>query len=249
MLTVVILLLPVGVYVWGRYAGAFRVQNVVLTGVRRVPPKRALALLETRYRGRNLFTVSTGDVREQLATFPYFRGASQVDRDFPDTLRVTVTEYQPAAYLLTAGGWYVVAADGYVIAALPGGAERLRRRRAARRPASSSPASNSTAPSATTATTATATTAAATQSSAAAQRAAAEAAKHTLLAGPPSVAHPACRRSSRRRRSRWARRSPTRSCGHASGRHRHAAGALSRDGCVCAPSPWPATCASSCAAG
>jgi cell division septal protein FtsQ len=117
LLTVVILMLPVGVYIWGRYADAFRVQRVVLTGVRRVPPKKALALLTRHYEGHNLFTVSGADVSRLLAVYPYFRSA-HVDRDFPDTLRVAVTEYRPAACLLADGSWYVVAADGYVITSL-----------------------------------------------------------------------------------------------------------------------------------
>jgi cell division septal protein FtsQ len=38
-----------------------------------------------------------------------------VDRDFPDTLRVRVTEYEPALYAYAGKRWYVVSAEGHVI--------------------------------------------------------------------------------------------------------------------------------------
>ncbi len=41
--------------------------------------------------------------------------AVAVDRDFPDTLRVTVTEYEPALYAYAGKRWYVVGTDGHVI--------------------------------------------------------------------------------------------------------------------------------------
>jgi cell division septal protein FtsQ len=181
VLTVVILLLPAGVYAYGRYAGAFKVNDVVLTGAKRVPAKKALAMLTTRYRGRNLFTISTGDIRSQLQAYPYFR-AAKVDRDFPDTLRVSITEYQPAAYLLTGDGWYVVTTDGYVVAALrqaTGGSAAAAGSTTVSAAGASSTAASGSAASGTT------------QTAAAAQQAAAAALKHTLVAGPPTVAHPA----------------------------------------------------------
>jgi cell division septal protein FtsQ len=194
VLTIVILLLPAGVYAYGRYAGAFKVKDVVLTGAKRVPAKKALAMLTTRYRGRNLFTISTGDILGQLKAYPYFR-AAKIDRDFPDTLRVSITEYQPAAYLLTGDGWYVVTTDGYVIAALrhANGGSATTTGGSATTSGGSAPTSGSAAAPATGAsgTAASGTAADTKQSAAAAQQAAANALKQTLLAGPPAVAHPA----------------------------------------------------------
>lgn len=190
VLTIVILLLPAGVYAYGRYAGAFRVKDVVLTGARRVPAKQALTMLTTRYRGRNLFTVSTGDVRSQLRAYPYMRTV-KVDRDFPDILRVAITEYQPAAYLLTSTGWFVVTADGHVIAALPGTKIGSTGKSSSTAKSGSTAMGGSKQTNASTATAGSSTSATKTAATdQEAQQAAAEALKQTLIAGPPSVAHP-----------------------------------------------------------
>ena len=113
----VILLLPAGLYLLARYGNVFRVHKVVLTGARRVPQQRALAVLRARYLDHNLIGISSGDVKATLHVFPYLRTV-RTDRDFPDTLRVAITEYEPAACLLTPDGWYVITTRGYVIAAL-----------------------------------------------------------------------------------------------------------------------------------
>lgn len=116
LLTVAILGLPTAVYAWGRTSSSFVIHSVEVKGARQVPETRVERLLRRDYLGHNLFTVTTGDVRETLAPLLYIAAAS-VDRDFPDTLRVTVTEYRPAAYVLAAGDWYVLADDGHVICA------------------------------------------------------------------------------------------------------------------------------------
>jgi cell division septal protein FtsQ len=117
LLTVTILALPTAVYAWGRTSSSFVIHSIEVRGAKQVPERRVERLLRHDYLGHNLFTVTTGDVRRTLAPLYYVAGTS-VDRDFPDTLRVTVTEYHPAAYLLSAGTWYVLAGDGHVICAV-----------------------------------------------------------------------------------------------------------------------------------
>lgn len=117
LLTVAILALPTVVYAWGRSSSSFVIQSIEVRGAKQVPERRVERLLRRDFRGRNLFTVSTADVRRALAPLCYVSGAS-VDRDFPNTLRVTVTEHHPAAYLLARGSWYVLADDGHVICAV-----------------------------------------------------------------------------------------------------------------------------------
>jgi len=114
VLTVAILGLPTAVYAWGRTSSSFAIHSIEVTGAQQVPERRVERLLRRDYLGHNLFTVTSGDVRETLAPLCYVAAAS-VDRDFPDTLRVTVTEHRPAAYVLAAGDWYVLADDGHVI--------------------------------------------------------------------------------------------------------------------------------------
>lgn len=114
LLTVAILGLPSAVYAWGRSSSSFKVQRVAVGGTDLVPQKQVLRLLRQEYLGRNLFTITAADVSETLSPLCYVARAG-VDRDFPDTLRVTVVEHVPVAYGLARGRWYVVTGQGHVI--------------------------------------------------------------------------------------------------------------------------------------
>jgi hypothetical protein len=117
LLTAAIFAVPTVVYAWGRNSASFAIHTVTVSGDHLLRGKRALRLLQHDYLGHNLFTVTTGDVTKTLSAIPFVRAAS-VNRDFPQTLRVTVMEYRPAAYVLSGGAWYLVAEDGHVIAPL-----------------------------------------------------------------------------------------------------------------------------------
>jgi hypothetical protein len=114
LLTAAILGLPTAVYAWGRSSSAFHISHVRVTGTTLVPARTVAGMLRSRFLGRNLFTVTTADVRTALHTLPYVQDA-EVDRDFPNTLKVNVVEYRPALYVLAGDGWFTVADDGYVI--------------------------------------------------------------------------------------------------------------------------------------
>ena len=114
-LAVLIVAVPLGVYAWGRTSDTFRVRHIVLHGARPAHARAVRLALGRRLLGVNLFGVSTARVRAALAGFPYVAELT-VDRDFPDTLRVRMTEYVPAALLLSGGRWYVVASEGRVLA-------------------------------------------------------------------------------------------------------------------------------------
>ncbi|MGO8684905.1 MAG: cell division protein FtsQ/DivIB [Thermoleophilia bacterium] len=118
VLAVLILGLPAGIYLWGRSANVFRVHAIVLTGMQHASQQRALTMLRARFLNRNLALISSGEVRTALRTYPYVHDV-RVEHDFPDTLRIAVTEYKPVACLLTPAGWYAINAQGYVIAVLP----------------------------------------------------------------------------------------------------------------------------------
>jgi hypothetical protein len=115
LLTAAILAVPTVVYAWGRSSASFDIRTITVSGDQLLRGKRALRLLRRDYLGHNLFTVTAGDVKRTLSSIPFVRTAS-VDRDFPQTLRVTVFEYRPAAYVLSGGQWFLVAGDGHVIA-------------------------------------------------------------------------------------------------------------------------------------
>jgi hypothetical protein len=118
-LALLILLVPLAVYVWGRNSSAFAVERIRISGTRRVATAKAAATLRARFLGRNLFTVQADDVAAALRRFPYFADV-EVDRDFPSTLRVRIVEYRPAAVLFSAGRWFIVSRGGRVLVRLPG---------------------------------------------------------------------------------------------------------------------------------
>ena len=122
LLTLAILLVPAALYAWGRSSSSFTIDNVVVTGAHLVKQQRLERLLRKEFVGRNLFTVTTDDVRGTLKPLTYVATAT-IDRDFPTTLRVRIEEHQPVAYVLAADRWYVVASDAHVITALKSASE------------------------------------------------------------------------------------------------------------------------------
>jgi hypothetical protein len=116
VLVVLIVAVPLGVFAWGRTSGTFRVRHIVLSGARPAHDKALDGALRRRFLGSNLFLVTTGRVRAALSGFPFVARVS-VNRDFPGTLRVHMSEYVPAALLTSGGRWYVVSKEGRVLAA------------------------------------------------------------------------------------------------------------------------------------
>jgi cell division septal protein FtsQ len=148
LLTLAILGVPTVVYALGRSSSSFAIVHVRVAGTHLVPDKRALRLLTRDYSGRNLFTVTGGDVRKTLAPLRLIADAT-VDRDFPDTLSVRITEYAPAAYALAGERWYVLDESGYVICTAAEAADQLTAAKKRAAGASTSP-SASASPSAST---------------------------------------------------------------------------------------------------
>ena len=95
-LTLVLVVLPLGLYLWGSRSPTFSIDRVLLTGCRQVGHQRALTLLEERFVGKNLFTVRAAQVDDALEPL-FFVADVDVDRDFPATLRVRVSRARPGA--------------------------------------------------------------------------------------------------------------------------------------------------------
>jgi cell division septal protein FtsQ len=113
----VLVVVPLSIYLWGSHSRTFSIEAVRLTGCRQVSQKRALELLQERFVGRNLFTVRAAQVDEALDKL-FFVSGVKIDRDFPATLCVQVTEHVPALYVLAGRRWYLVSETGVVLGAV-----------------------------------------------------------------------------------------------------------------------------------
>ena len=142
VLMVLIVVLPLSVYLWGRHSSVFAIKHVVVSGGQRVPAGQAAALLRRRFDGANLLAVHAADVGKALSAYPYLRSVI-ISRDFPDTLRVKLLEYRPALCLLAGGHWYVVAAEGPAVADLGAAHVAMPAPRASASAAAQSPAPTS----------------------------------------------------------------------------------------------------------
>ncbi|MEE4276544.1 MAG: cell division protein FtsQ/DivIB, partial [Thermoleophilia bacterium] len=74
--------------------------------------------LEGAFLGENLFAVTADDVRRVLRRQCYLADV-EIDRDFPDTLRVRLIEHRPALAVLAEGRWFLVSSEGHVICEAP----------------------------------------------------------------------------------------------------------------------------------
>ncbi|HEV7525349.1 MAG TPA: FtsQ-type POTRA domain-containing protein [Acidimicrobiia bacterium] len=63
----------------------------------------------------HLLFVDTGAVARRIERLPWVESAS-VQRDLPGTLKISIREYTPTAYVRVAGGVVLVASNGHVIA-------------------------------------------------------------------------------------------------------------------------------------
>ncbi len=183
LLTLAILGLPTVVYAWGRSSSSFAVSAVRVSGTHLVPAKKTLRLLQRTYVGDNLFTVTASDVRTTLKPLSFVRAVT-VDRDFPSTLAVRVTEYVPAAYALAGSRWYVLDEDGFVICTAADAADQLRGTAKSAKSAAASPSPSATAVAGVTSSD---TSAGATATAAAEAVSAAGGLSARLVAGPPGA--------------------------------------------------------------
>ncbi|MEE4274877.1 MAG: FtsQ-type POTRA domain-containing protein [Thermoleophilia bacterium] len=118
LLTVAVLAVPGAVVAWGRSTSTFTTERVAVTGAHMVAKKEARRALEGAFLGENLFAVTADDVRRVLRRQCYLADV-EIDRDFPDTLRVRLIEHRPALAVLAEGRWFLVSSEGHVICVAP----------------------------------------------------------------------------------------------------------------------------------
>ena len=118
LLTVAVLAVPGAVVAWGRSTSTFTTERVAVSGAHLVAKKEARRALEEAFLGENLFAVTADDVRRVLRRQCYLADV-EIDRDFPDTLRVRLIEHRPALAVLAEGRWFLVSDEGHVICEAP----------------------------------------------------------------------------------------------------------------------------------
>jgi cell division protein FtsQ len=118
-LRVVLVAMSVFVLAGGVYlvieSPALDIDHVRVTGATHVTPDAIQDAAEVPI-GAPLLRVDTGAVARRVEALPWVAHA-EIARDLPGTLKITVTEHRPAAFVrVPTGGIALVAADGAVIA-------------------------------------------------------------------------------------------------------------------------------------
>lgn len=123
-LLAVVLVVVVGVVGW--FTPALAVREVRITGTATIPEQQVRDLLEIP-EGLSVLRVDTESVAERVATIPKVRSA-RVQRSFPSTVQVTVTERTPVLYYGNPDSAHLLDADGveYAIEPAPKGVPSLR---------------------------------------------------------------------------------------------------------------------------
>jgi cell division protein FtsQ len=89
------------------------VDRIVVTGARHLTNAQVRAASGAHVHDHLLF-VDAGSVARRIERLPWVQSAT-VHRDLPGTLKVSVTEYVPSAYVVVSGGVMLIAANGHVI--------------------------------------------------------------------------------------------------------------------------------------
>ena len=103
----------VGVVIWFLHSPYLAVQRVVVTGeVDSAVSERVVAggLIE----GAPMFSVDTESIREVVLSDPWV-GSAEVEKEWPNTVSVTVEERYPVAWVLSSEGWRALSLDGVAL--------------------------------------------------------------------------------------------------------------------------------------
>ena len=113
VVAVVVAAVLVGAYATARWTGAFAVQSIDVEGA---PPQVAAAVEQAarEARGQSLVTLDQDALERELVGLPWVVSA-QVDRAFPDTLRIRVQAERPAAVMRSGANAWLVSERGRVV--------------------------------------------------------------------------------------------------------------------------------------
>lgn len=117
-LLVLFLGIAAGSFFWLSQSGAFAIKEIDLEGNRVTGSEEIMDRAAPLLRGQSLLKPSFSDVESVVASLPYIEGV-EVERDFPDRVRILVREHRPFLCLNAAAGKVLLlSADGKALAAL-----------------------------------------------------------------------------------------------------------------------------------
>jgi cell division protein FtsQ len=91
----------------------FDVSSIAVAGNSNLSSEEAVKLSGIN-KGTNIFRVDIQSVKEKILLHP-FVASVELKRDLPDTIRIQVVEYVPAAVVPFEGGFMVVSKEGYCL--------------------------------------------------------------------------------------------------------------------------------------
>jgi cell division protein FtsQ len=98
-------------------SSAFTVRNVEVVGARQTKAD-AVRKIAAVPRDATLLRLPSSEIHDRLVAYPWVAAAT-VERRFPDTVRLTITEREPVALVDAGGGLWLADASGFVIAKGP----------------------------------------------------------------------------------------------------------------------------------
>lgn len=111
---VIAVLILLGVFLWLRSSSVFAVRVITVTGLTHVS-SQTISEATASAKGVNLLRLDTDSLKQKLLALPYVKTVS-IHRKFPNTLELTLSEYQPVACLLMQdGSSWVVSAEGRIL--------------------------------------------------------------------------------------------------------------------------------------
>lgn len=101
------ILIALGLFLWLRSSDVFAVKRVTATALEHVTTQE-VEKATSQARGVSLLRLGLADIEKRLLELPYVRSAT-LHRGFPNTLEVSLEEYQPVACVQTTDGsrWLV----------------------------------------------------------------------------------------------------------------------------------------------
>lgn len=111
---VIAVLILLGVFLWLRSSSVFAVKVITATRLSHVS-SQTISQATASAKGVGLLELDSDSLKQKLLAIPYLKTVS-IHRRFPNTLELTLAEYQPVACLqMQQGVYWLVSAEGRIL--------------------------------------------------------------------------------------------------------------------------------------